>query len=162
MGLFEEYQATQRFNEIVSGVNDFMTFYHKGLFSRGVALHYFGLTLGPHVQFYCEEDDGLSFRVHNLQFGEDAPYWNLAVQRGKDIEFNGFANRIFSGRMRGILSVPEEGKRLGVCVDSGKVDVVRTQEQLDEAMNLLVAPILNYIYFLGSRVNSTLEGAMKK
>ena len=121
----------------------------KGLFSEKITIDYKVGSYDPWLHFNYPPDENLSFRVHNLEFGkerqDEATFLHTAVQRGKDIRFNGFINRFhFLGfkRIRGYLEVPSEHYRLGVVVDNGRVSELITTKEMHEIPSRLMLTLL--------------------
>jgi len=120
--------------DIFEGLFNIGEFYHKGLFSKKVSLNYEAVSNQPWVGFNCKENNKYSFRIHDLEIGEkELIYWHGSAQKNKEIKFNGFEN-IFSyfgdAKLRGILSIPEDNQRLGIYMEKGRINKLKTQEQL--------------------------------
>ena len=121
----------------------------KGLFSKKITIDYEAGSCDPWLNFNCLSEEYLSFKVHNLEFGkegqDEATFLHTAVQRGKNVRFNGFINRFhFLGfkRIRGYLEVPSEHYRLGVVVDNGRVSELITTKEMHEIPSRLMLTLL--------------------
>ena len=124
-------------------------FERKGLFSKKITINYKADSCDPWLHFNYPPDEDLSFRVHNLEFGkerqDEATFLHMAVQRGKDVTFNGFINRLHIlgfKRIRGYLEVPSEHYKLGVVVNKGRVTELRTTKEIYEVPSKLMLSLL--------------------
>ena len=124
-------------------------FERKGLLSKRIKINYKADSYDPWLNFNHPSDEDLSFRIHNLEFGNErqgeAAFLHTAIQRGKDIEFKGFINRLHIlgfKRIRGYLEVPSEHYRIGVVVNKGRVTELMTTKEISEISSKLMLPLL--------------------
>lgn len=70
----------------------------KGPLSKKIRVNYKAVSSDLWVNLIHPSDEKLSFRIHNLEFGHEkegeAAFLHTAVQRGKEVLFNGFMNRL--------------------------------------------------------------------
>ncbi len=128
-------------------------FYHhsllerKGLLSKRIEIDYKAGSYDPWLHFNHPSDEDLSFRIHNLEFGmerqDEAAFLHTAVQRGKEVRFNGFISIIHflgSKRIRGYLEVPSEHYKLGLVVNNGRVtELITSRESYETASRIMLS-----------------------
>ncbi len=125
----------------------------KGLFSRKISIDYKVGSYDSWLHFNHPSDEDLSFRIHSLEFGKErqgeAAFLHTAVQRGKDVIFEGFINQLhFLGfkRIRGYLEVPSEYYKLGIVVNNGRVNELITTQEMFEMSSKLFIPLFFLIH----------------
>ncbi|MEK6896990.1 MAG: hypothetical protein AABW93_00485 [Nanoarchaeota archaeon] len=125
-------------------------FNRKSPFSKEIEIAYEVGSYDPWLYFTHPSDEDLSFRIHNLEFGQDgqdeAAFLHTSAQRGKEIKFKGFVNRLkFLGfrRIRGYLEVPSEHYKLGIVVNNGRVTELITTKEMHEIPSRLMLTLLS-------------------
>ena len=139
--------------EFVQSLREFLRyrvlFESGGPLSRRVSINYGAVSSNPWICFNHPSDEDLSFRIHNLEFGEErqgeAMLLHTSVQKGKQVVFNGFVSRLhFLGKnkMRGYIEIPSDYYRLGVVVNDGRVTEMITTGEMTERCSKLILPFI--------------------
>jgi len=125
-----------------------------GPLSKKIKINYKVGSYDPWLHFIHPSDDDLSFRIHNLEFGKDgqceAAFLHTATQRGKEIIFNGFMNRLhFLGfkRIRGYIEVPIDHYRMGIVANKGRIEELVTAQKMGEIASKIMGPLAAALYF---------------
>lgn len=132
---------------LYSALNDIQDFNHKGLLASVLNIEYELTSKQPHLIFQTPENEKLNFRLHDLQLGEDATYWHLAAQRNKKAQFKGFINKLYPkiGTQRGIITIPDDNQRFGICLQNHHPYKIKTNDQLTENQSYLLFGIEKYL-----------------
>ncbi|MCK5149735.1 hypothetical protein KAJ87_02325 [Candidatus Pacearchaeota archaeon] len=121
-------------------------FEKAGIFSKKISLDYKAKSNQPWLSLECVQNDRFSFQVHDLELGEkEAPYWQLAGQKKKEMKFEGFVNRLYNkgiGYLRGYLKVPEDNREIGIFVKEGRIIKLKSGEEIFENKVKFLSPIL--------------------
>ena len=114
-------------------LRDHILFNHKGL-SKKIDLEYEVKSAQPWVYFQCPSDDGLSFRVHDLELGEkEALFWHMFAQNDGKAMFEGFINPLyFLGlkTIRGYIINHDLYHKIGIIARNGRVQKIKTHEEI--------------------------------
>jgi hypothetical protein len=105
------------------GFMDYLTFFHKGFISRKIPEEYSPVLDQPWINMNCS-DERFSFKIHELDLGTYATYWQGAVHK-KDVKFKGFYNLFKKENLRGVLSVTGKSKGLGLIIRSGRIQEIK-------------------------------------
>jgi hypothetical protein len=104
---------------MLKGFGDYVTYRRKGLLSKKIPGGYSIVNDGNQLYFNCP-DDRFSFKIHHLELGDDATFWQGAVHKNR-AQFTGFVSRLDSRNLRGVLEAPSKNKSLGLAIQSGRV-----------------------------------------
>lgn len=144
--------------KLYQGLKDFIDFDQGGLFCKKISLEYKAKSIQPWVVFNCKSDPRLSFQVHDLELKEtDAAYWHLTAQSKKKITFNGFIHQLYHlgfGNLSGYMENKNESYQTGMSIRNGRVQRVRTQEELDEN-SLGLFSLIGYILETSAKKEKT-------
>ncbi len=135
-------------NSLYDIIVDNSIFIQKGL-SKSVSLDYDLRNQQPWIYFDCQSDSNLSFRAHNLELGlDEAIFWGMAAQESEEAKFEGFINPLhFFGRktIRGYMSIPKKFRKIGLIVKNGRVQRVKTWDELMEDAADFLIPLCQYL-----------------
>ena len=119
-------------NNLIKSLRYHSLFEEGGIFSKKISLNYKAISKQPWLNFNCLEKDKYSFRIHELEMGDEAMLWHVAAQQNKKVNFQGF---LTFGNLRGYLTIPRENYKIGVLVNSGRIEKLVNQKEFDDLLN---------------------------
>lgn len=142
-------------NNLIKLLQHYSLFEGGGLFSKKISLSYKAISKQPWLNFNCLEKDKYSFKIHELEMGDEAMLWHVAAQQNKKVSFQGF---LTFGNLRGYLTIPRENYKIGVLVNSGRIEKLVNQKEIEEMYDVSFSFIAPFFYNIATQKNDFAKG----